>query len=214
MQTTLNKIREHRPCKEGWSKLLRSLKKDKADDEPVSILQVLDSNGLEDALWCLRAVEGHDREKRLLAVNYARQAQHLITDPRSLDVLDVSEKFANGEATREELAAAREAAWVVAGPAAEAAARYAAWAGADAAAWVAARDAAWAAARAAAVAAAGDAARAAAGDAARAAVGYAAGASAWGVARYAAWASQATELTRVCQCIEQGIDPYPKLQSK
>lgn len=131
MQTTLNKIREHAPCHEGWTKLLRTLNKTKADDEPVSIVQIIDSNGLDDALWCLRAVEGHDREIRLFAVWCARQVEHLMTDERSKNALNVAERHANGEATDEELAAARaaasdaasDAAWDAAWDAARAAAR-------------------------------------------------------------------------------------------
>jgi len=73
MYTTLNEIREHSPCHDGWTNLLRTPNKTKADDEPVSIIQVLDSNGLDDALWCLRAVKGHNRDIRLFAVWCARQ---------------------------------------------------------------------------------------------------------------------------------------------
>ena len=108
--TTLNKIRSHGPCPDGWTKLLRHLGKTQADDEPVSLLTILDSNGLDDALWCLRAVDGHKREMRLYAVWCARQVQHLMTDPRSVAALDVAERHANGQATDEELAAARDAA--------------------------------------------------------------------------------------------------------
>lgn len=126
MKTTLNKIREHSPCYEGWTKLLRSLDKTKADDEPVSIVQILDSNGLDDALWCLRAVDGYDREKRLYAVWCARQVEHLMDDERSKNALTVAELHANGEATDEELGAARDAAWAAAMAAAGAAARGAA----------------------------------------------------------------------------------------
>ena len=64
MKTTLNQIREHSPCAHGWEKLLKHLGKTKADDEELTIVTILDSNGLDDALWCLRAVEGHDTEKR------------------------------------------------------------------------------------------------------------------------------------------------------
>ena len=119
MQTTLNAIRSHSPCVEGWSKLLAFLGKTKADDELLSILTVLESNGLDDALWCLRAVTGHDRDIRLYAVWCARQVQHLMTDQRSINALDVAERFANEQTTVGELAAARDAAW--------AAARAAAW---------------------------------------------------------------------------------------
>jgi len=179
VRTTLNKIRKHKPCTDGWEKLLTYLGKTKADDEEISVLTILDSNGLNDALWCLRAVEGHDKEIRLYAVWCARQVQHLLTDQRSLDALDVAEKYANGQAAEDELNAARAAAWSAAGAAA-----WAAGAAARAAAREAA-DAAWGAAWGAWVAA-GDAARAAARDAAR----YA--------ARAAAWTKQEAELRRIC----------------
>lgn len=114
MKTTLNQIREHEPCVDGWQKLLRNLGKTTADDEPLSLVTILDSNGLDDALWCLFAVKGHDREMRLYAVWCARQVQHLMKDQRSLDALDVTEKFVYGEATQEELVAAANAAWAAA----------------------------------------------------------------------------------------------------
>ena len=176
MKTTLNKIREHFPCEDGWKKLLRHLGKTQADDEPLLIRTVLESNGLDDALWCLRAVEGHDREIRLHGVWCARQVQHLMKDPRSIAALAMAESYANGVATEEELTAARAAA--------RAAARYAA----GAAAWDAAGAAAW------------DAAGAAAWAAARAAAWDAAGAA----ARAAAWDAQAAELKRLCLEIEAG----------
>ena len=138
--TTLNKIRAYSPCTGGWAKLLRHLGKAQADDEPLALATILESNGLDDALWCLRAVDGHQREIRLFAVRCARRVQHLMTDPRSLAALDVAERHANGQATDAELAAAGDAAWAAAWAAAGAAAGAAAWAAARAAA-----DAAWAA---------------------------------------------------------------------
>ena len=149
--TTLARIRAHSPCESGWRKLLTHLGKTKADDEPLPYLVILQSNGLDDALWCCRAEPQRTKEWRLYAVWCARQVQHLMTDPRSLAALDIAERYAHGEASDEELDAARDAA------------RYAACAAAGAA--------AWAAARAAACAAAGDAAWDAAGDAAGAAAG-------------------------------------------
>ena len=99
-----------------------------------------------------------DAQLRLFAVRCARRVQHLMTDPRSLAALDVAERHAKGEATDEEFAAARTAAWAAAWAAASAssaaataacaAARTAAWTARDAA-WATASDAAWAAASAA-----------------------------------------------------------------
>lgn len=110
MKTTLNKIRAHGPCAKGWKKLLKNLGKTEADDEPLAITTILDSNGLDDALWCLRAVDGYEREMRMYAVHCARSVQHLLTDARSIEAIDVAERHANGLATDEELAAARAAA--------------------------------------------------------------------------------------------------------
>ena len=157
MKTTLNQIRAHDPCKDGWRKLLAYLGKTAADDEPLLIVTILDSNGLDDALWCLRAVKGRDREIRLYAVWCARQVQHLMTDPRSIATLDVAERFANGLATEAELAEARKKAWAEAWAAAAAEAWAEAWAAAAAAeaaaeavdAGAAVEAAAWASARAA-----------------------------------------------------------------
>jgi len=120
--TTLNDIRAHSPCSDGWSKLLNTLGKTKADDEPLSLLTILDSNGLDDALWCARAFKGHDRDFRLFGVWAARQVQHLMTDPRSLNALDVSEQFANGLCDDSARSAAGSAARAAAGAAAGSAA--------------------------------------------------------------------------------------------
>lgn len=126
MKTTLNKIKEHSPCSNGWQKLLSNLGKTRADDEPLSILTILNSNGINDALWALRAVDGYEKEMRLFAVWCARRVQHLMEDERSIKAIDVAEAYANGNATQQELEEARDAAWVTARGAARDAARVAA----------------------------------------------------------------------------------------
>jgi hypothetical protein len=135
--TTLNRIHAHSPCSRGWKTLLRHLGKTRADDEPLALLTVLESNGLDDALWCLRTEPQHANLWRLYAVRRARSAKPLLTDPRSIAAIDVAERHAWGRATDEELAAARaaagDAAWDAAWEAAGYAAGYAAWAAAGAA---------------------------------------------------------------------------------
>jgi hypothetical protein len=153
--TTLNKIREKGPCSSGWKKLLTHLEKKEADDEPLSFLTILESNGLDDALWCLRACDGIEKEARLYAVACARRVQHLMKDQRSIDALDVAERYAHGKATIEQLEDARVAASDAANDAATRAACAARDAACDA---VAARTAAWDAASSAARVAAWDAA--------------------------------------------------------
>ena len=141
---------------------------------------MLDSNGLDYALWCLRAVDGHAREMRLYAVWCARQVPSLMDDPSSVTVIDVAERHANGAAFNDELAAAK---------AAGAEAAWAALAARAALAALAATDASWAALP--------------AKEGARAALAAARD------ARDAAIAAQADELRRVCAEIAAGRDPYP-----
>lgn len=137
MYTTLNKIRRCNPCKRGWAKLLAHLGKKGPDNEPLSLAVILQSNGLSDALWCLRAVDGYDREMRLFAVKCVRRVQHLLKDQRSLHALNVAEAYANGGSCPAELAQARDAAlqrarefgnWMKNGEEGAAAAAAAAWA--------------------------------------------------------------------------------------
>src|SRR3972149_4173851 len=137
----------------------------------------------------VRRIEAWDEKSaRLFAVRCARDAMLLVKspDPRSVAAIDTAEKYANGDASQEDLAAARDAARVVARVVAWDAARDAAWAAARDAARAAARDAARDAAWDAAGAAARDAARAAATDAAEDAQVAAAGGAAWVSARHAA----------------------------
>jgi len=179
LYTTLNDIKKHSPCGNGWEKLLKSLGKTKSDDEQLSFKTILNSNGFDDAIWCLRVLKDNDKEIRLYAVWCARQVEYLDKSGTAKEINDVTEKFAHGEATHEQLAAARDAARDAAWDAASDAAWAAAWAAARDAASDTARDAASDAAWAAAWDAARDAARDAAWDAARDAASDAAWAAAW-----------------------------------
>ena len=62
----------------------------------------------EDIIWVVcRKEYMSDRDMRLFAVWCAREALKLVEpDPRIIEACDVAERFANGEATTEELAAA------------------------------------------------------------------------------------------------------------
>jgi len=160
--TTLNKILAQKPCGlrkgcgVGWDKLLTFLGKTDADDEPLSYLTILESNGVDDCLWAARADDSDDAPQfwRLLACDFAEHIQKDDADPRSLNAIAVARRFANGEASAKELKAAgsaARAALVAPGSAAREAAWEAAWAAlvaprsaAWSAAW-AARSAAWAA---------------------------------------------------------------------
>ena len=128
MQTTLNKIRSHSPCESVWVKLLKHLGKTQADDEPLDFLTILESNGLDDTLWCLKAAPKEwEPNIRMYAVWCAKQVEHQMTDKRSKNALVVAQNHALGLATDDELRAAARAAWDAAGAAARAAAGDAAW---------------------------------------------------------------------------------------
>ena len=121
--------------------------------------------------------EVSDSAKRIFAVRCVRETPlqdgrksvDLITDPRSLNALDIAYKHAIGEASNEELSAALAAAWTAAQTAAQTAASEAAWYAARDGARDAARDAAW--------------------DASWAAASEAAWAASWAAASEAAWAA-------------------------
>ena len=182
--TTLNASRAASPCHDGWTELLKHLGKTSADDEPLSLLTVLDSNGLDDALWVLDNTKCDPRLARHFGAWCAEQV---------LPIFEAA--YPNDMRPRNAIAVARN------DDATTDAARYAARAATEAAReadWYAARaagEAAWYAARAAARAA-GDAARAAAWYAARAA-GDAARAAAWYAARDAARAAQELQLRKM-----------------
>jgi hypothetical protein len=78
--------------------------------------------------WMIWALDNFDhsisdKDLRLFAVRCARSVQHLITDERSINAIDIAERHAHGNATDEELAtagaaagaAARDAVWAAAG---------------------------------------------------------------------------------------------------
>ena len=135
-------------CKERYRFLAKALGGIKAygRDTPITLLQILDINGFDDALWALRACDDAETFSRLLACDYAEHVLPIFEtqypdDDRPRKAIAVSRRHAHGEATDAELSAAGAAgaaAWHAAW-----AAGAAAWYAAEAAAEAAARDAAW-----------------------------------------------------------------------
>ena len=151
--TTLAAIRAASPCESGWKKLLAALGKTKADNEPLDLLTVLNSNGLDDALWVMSFAMPDDRLARHFQAWCAEQVLHIFEAVRPDDrrVRDQIEMLRRDDATKAE----RDAAWAsaeAAEAAARASARASAWA-AEAAAWAATEASARASARASAEAA-------------------------------------------------------------
>ena len=115
MQTTLNKIKEHSPCEDGWKKLLNHLNKTQSDDEALELRTILESNGLHDTIWAFCAVYGYDKEIRLFASDCAELVLPIYekeypNDNRPRLAIQAARDYANGFITMEELTAAGDAA--------------------------------------------------------------------------------------------------------
>ena len=147
LTTTLARIKAANPCPDGWARALAAAGKAEADEDLILFSEIINAVEIEDALWCCRAEPQHSREWRLFGVWCARQAQHLTTDQRSLDALDIAERYANGLATDKDLDAAScvawRAVWDVQRDAVRDAQRDAAWCAASCAALDAVWDVAW-----------------------------------------------------------------------
>lgn len=100
--TTLNRISEKGPDKEMWEVLLESLGKSCADDEPLSLLHIVESNGIEDAVWALRAIDACP-EIRLFAVRCARRVQNVFERGKDISVHDVAGTVVFGDAIEDEI---------------------------------------------------------------------------------------------------------------
>ena len=111
--TTLSAIRAHKPCKDGWEKLLTSLGKTKADNDPLEMTTILESNDLDDALWCLRAL-GPERHKLIvsLACDFAERSLKFIPEGelRPAECLRITRLWVAGQAEIEDVGKAADAA--------------------------------------------------------------------------------------------------------
>jgi hypothetical protein len=113
---------KHKACKEGRDWALANCS---------SMLDAWDKLPPEWVIWvATRRGVLTDKELRLFAVFCVRSVEHLLTDQRSKNAIEVAERFVNGEATDDELEAARAAACVaaVSGVRSSAHAAWAAWA--------------------------------------------------------------------------------------
>lgn len=123
--TTLKALLQHKPCVDGYNKLACHVTNNEyvascetyvthQHDKPINLLTILESNGLYDALWALRACEQTPeliQAARLYTVWCVLQVQQHIKDKRSIAALDVAERHAYGLATDVELSVAKRAAW-------------------------------------------------------------------------------------------------------
>ena len=196
LSTTLNLLKSHRACTDGYRTLLKYVGSDYDPNAPIDLLTVLTSNGLDDCFWTLRATTNPalaERLSSLAACDFAERVVHNYPEEETVlrDCIQTARDYADGKATDEQLqkadSAARSAAWSAADSAARSAAEGAAEGAAWSAARSAARSAAWSAADSAAWSAARSAAEGAAWRAAWSAADSAAWRAAWRAADSAAW---------------------------
>ena len=146
IETTFAKLHDAEACKDRYRHLAKSLGgiRKYGRTKPITLLQILDSNGLDDALWALRCCDTDSDGERLLhewACWCAEQVLPMFEgrypdDKRPRRAIETKRRWLDGNASDEEL----NAACAAAGAAAYAAAR-----AASVAASAAARDAAYAA---------------------------------------------------------------------
>ena len=124
LHTTFRLARKAKACKPQYQKFAASVGgvETYGLDTPIPLSQVLEVNGLQDALWCLRAVlpeeeAARDRLARLFSCVSAEHVAPLWVAPAGIDwlpadTISVSRRYALGQATKAELEAARVSALV------------------------------------------------------------------------------------------------------
>ena len=160
LTTTLVKLKDKGVCIDGYRKLIKHLGADYPADKPINLLTILDSNGVQDMLWCLRATrEDCVKIRCYMAADFAESVLHIFAkkypnDDRPAKAIQAARDFADSKINKSADAAAAAAYAAADAAAADADAAAADAAAADADAADAAADAAAAAAAAAAYAAA------------------------------------------------------------
>ena len=118
LTTTLSRIRGHSPCSDGWKKLVKHLGGIDAfgEDTPINLLTILESNGVQDMLWSLRAtIEDSKPVSSQLAVAFAEEVMPIFearypNDKRPRNAIQAAKDFASGKISMQEVRAAADAA--------------------------------------------------------------------------------------------------------
>ena len=114
--TTLAELKK-RNCS-FLDKLVSALGPDWGENTPIPLTKIIETNGIKDAIWALRANLHPDAEKesRLFACDMAERVLPLFEkqfplDERPRKAIEISRLFAEGKANKEELGKARDAAY-------------------------------------------------------------------------------------------------------
>jgi len=134
LSTTFRLAHKANACQDSYKAVAKALGGIRAygKDTPIPLVKVLEIQGLDDALWCLRCTEqSADKLVRLFACDCAEHVLPLFEkrypkDKRPQQAIEAAREYANDEITLEELRAAADATWSAgdaAGEAGEAAGR-------------------------------------------------------------------------------------------
>ncbi len=107
MNIKLEDIRSQRPCADGWKMLVQSL--DGRTKGDVSLSHILNTNGIDDAIWCLRVLPY--KEQCLFRADVAELVIHLSNDPRPQYAIKTLRKWCAGDTDDQSLVTAAKAAY-------------------------------------------------------------------------------------------------------
>jgi hypothetical protein len=135
LYVTFRKAKEAAACMESYRKMGKALGgiAKYGKDTPIPLTKVIEVCGLNDAVWALQCTtENSDKLARLFACDCAERVLPIFErrypdDKRPRTCIEVSRRYAIGQATDQERDAARAAARAAARDAARAAAWDAAW---------------------------------------------------------------------------------------
>lgn len=86
LTTTRRLLVSNQACVAGYKTLIDSLGNDWPREQPINLLHILESNGVQDMMWCLRATEQDcTRERYLISADMAESVLHVFTDQRPDD---------------------------------------------------------------------------------------------------------------------------------
>jgi len=113
LKTTFGKIKSFNPCKDGWEKLME-LNPENDMNKEITILEILNHNGVKDAFWSLRTQEYKDY--CLILADVAASVLHIFEskypeDKRPRNAIEAIRLWHAGEIADEELKVAAYAAY-------------------------------------------------------------------------------------------------------
>jgi hypothetical protein len=116
LTTTLNLCKQNNACRTGYDTLVAFLGPDYGMDKPINLVTILESNGIKDTIWALRATKQDSKYiSRMFAADCAESVLHYYEDKYPNDnrvrkCIQAARDYAEGKISLKELRVARRAA--------------------------------------------------------------------------------------------------------